>query len=117
MELLEDLRATYHSLLLEDRMKVRSELKLMYDGGDLIGQFVDSILRTVDQSLHTCDVCGLTPLPQGHPHCATCEAATLLKKCEYCQKYWCSTPHASSDCFRWHECAQIDGPCHEVTRG
>lgn len=76
---------------------------------------VESSIRS---TLHDCDVCGLTPLPIGHPHCLECESPTLLKKCEECGDYFCSTPNGSSDCFRWHECAQVDGPNrYDVTRG
>jgi hypothetical protein len=50
--------------------------------------------------------------------CATCEADKMLKLCRECGQCWCSDPKASSDCYRWHECAQADGRnSYDGTRG
>lgn len=50
--------------------------------------------------------------------CETCEADKMLKPCKECGKFWCSNPNASSDCYRWHDCAQPDGPnYYDHTRG
>ena len=50
--------------------------------------------------------------------CASCEAPKMLKPCPECKLFWCSNPNDSSDCFRWHDCAQVDGAnSYDVTRG
>lgn len=96
----------------------------MYDGNrieslmHMTADAMDRIHRSVEGSLHDCEICGLTPLPVGHPHCSECQDATLLKKCKECKDWYCSTPNAPSDHFRWHDCCQPDGPnYYDVTRG
>ena len=88
-----------------------------YDGQQIKGLVaaVDMVYEALVKPFD-CPVCVAT-FPH-EAHCGLCESPVRLRKCDDCGMPFCSTPQATSDCFRWHECAQVDGPnSYDVTRG